>query len=183
MSGGKLRIVPMEERHLDGAAEVERRCFPMPWGKEALRQELQRGDLACYLVAETEDGQVVGFAGMWTAFDQAHVTTIGVLPEWRRKHVGERLLVALIEESRRRGAKTMTLEHRVSNIAARKLYDKYGFVEDGIRPRYYRDTNEDAVVRSIPDLNEKSFLARLRRNMRLLAKESSAEESRDRPGH
>ena len=169
-------IVPMEHHHLDGAAEVERVCFPTPWGREALRQELERGDTACYIVAQTPEGSVVGYAGMWTAFDQAHVTTIGVLPDWRRQHIGERMLVALIEESRRRGCKMMALEHRVSNAAAKPLYDKYGFVEDGIRPRYYRDTMEDAVVRSIPSLDDEGFLKILERNVRLLRERIESED-------
>jgi ribosomal-protein-alanine N-acetyltransferase len=78
--------------------------------------------------------------------DEAHVTTFAVEPAWRRRKVGERLLVALLDIALARGAREATLEVRLSNVAARRLYEKYGFRPVGIRPRYYSDNGEDALI-------------------------------------
>jgi ribosomal-protein-alanine N-acetyltransferase len=83
--------------------------------------------------------QIVGFAGMWVLFDEAHVTTIGVLPRHRGKGLGELMLIDLFEEAVRRGAEWLTLEVRVSNESAQALYRKYGFTRQGVRRRYYSD--------------------------------------------
>lgn len=89
---------------------------------------------------------ILGFAGMWLAFDEAHITTIGVEPEHRGRGLGELLLVAMFDEAFRRHTNWLTLEVRVSNEAAQALYLKYGFHEQGRRLRYYSDNNEDALI-------------------------------------
>lgn len=113
---------------------------------------------------------VVGFAGMWTAFDEAHVTTIAVDAPWRGHGLGELLLAALFDEAGRRGANWMTLEVRVSNEAAQALYRKWGFAVQGARRRYYSDNNEDAHImwsRAIADPGFRDHLATLRRGLLL----------------
>jgi len=108
---------------------------------------------------------VVGFAGMWTAFDEAHVTTIAVDGPYRGQGLGEVLLAALFDEADRRGATWMTLEVRVSNEAAQALYRKWGFAVQGTRRRYYSDNNEDAHImwsRALSDPDYRAELAVLR---------------------
>jgi ribosomal-protein-alanine N-acetyltransferase len=100
---------------------------------------------------------IVGFAGMWVLFDEAHVTTIGVQPRHRGKGLGELLLVTLFEEAARRGAEWLTLEVRVSNEAAQALYRKYGFTRQGVRRRYYSDNGEDAYIMWSPSLRTQEF--------------------------
>ena len=78
--------------------------------------------------------------------DEAHITTFAVHPRWRRQRIGERLLLALLDLARDRHAREATLEVRLSNLAARRLYEKYGFRPVGIRPRYYSDNGEDALI-------------------------------------
>jgi [ribosomal protein S18]-alanine N-acetyltransferase len=90
--------------------------------------------------------RIVGFAGFWHVFDEAHITTIAVDPDLRGRSLGELLLVTLIEEAIARGAGYLSLEVRVSNIAAIRLYEKYGFIIKGVRPKYYVDDGEDAYV-------------------------------------
>jgi [ribosomal protein S18]-alanine N-acetyltransferase len=100
-------------------------------------------------VAETatsRSSRIVGFAGFWHVFDEAHITTIAVDPDLRGRSLGELLLVALIEEAISRRAGYMSLEVRVSNIVAIRLYEKYGFTIKGVRPKYYVDDGEDAYV-------------------------------------
>ena len=89
---------------------------------------------------------IVGFAGMWHVLDEAHVTTIGVLPELQGRGLGELLFLNLIDEAIRREATWLTLEVRVSNYGAQQLYSKYGFSIQGKKPRYYTDNNEDAYI-------------------------------------
>ena len=98
---------------------------------------------------------------MWIILDEAHVTTIGVAPEFRGQGLGELLLIDLHEEALRRGAEWLTLEVRVSNDTAQSLYQKYGFTRQGIRRRYYSDNGEDAYIMWSPSINDPESVARL----------------------
>jgi ribosomal-protein-alanine N-acetyltransferase len=104
---------------------------------------------------------IAGFAGMWTVFDEAHITTIGVDPRHRGRGLGELLLLALVDEAVRRGATWLTLEVRVSNTVAQDLYRKYGFTVQGTRRRYYSDNGEDAYVMWSRSLRDPAYLARI----------------------
>ncbi|MEA2674756.1 MAG: [ribosomal protein S18]-alanine N-acetyltransferase [Chloroflexota bacterium] len=124
---------------------IERASFSVPWPDDAYRNELLTNRLASYVVARAGE-VVVGFAGLWVMVDEAHVTTFAVDPGWRRRGVGERLLLALLDIAVTRRAREATLEVRLSNMPARRLYEKYGFRPVGIRPRYYSDNGEDALI-------------------------------------
>jgi ribosomal-protein-alanine N-acetyltransferase len=100
---------------------------------------------------------------MWVLFDEAHVTTIGVLPNQRGKGLGELMLVELFEAAQARGAEWLTLEVRVSNTPAQALYEKYGFTRQGVRRRYYSDNGEDAYIMWSPSLRTESFREQLAR--------------------
>lgn len=104
---------------------------------------------------------ILGFAGMWIAFDEAHITTIGIDPDARGRGLGELLLVALIDEAFRRHANWLTLEVRVSNTAAQALYQKYGFHEQGRRKRYYSDNNEDALIMWSESLSDPDYQVKI----------------------
>ena len=86
--------------------------------------------------------------------DEAHITTFAVHPAWRRQRIGERLLLAFLDLARDRHAREATLEVRLSNLAARRLYEKYGFRPVGLRPRYYSDNNEDALIMTTESLDD-----------------------------
>ncbi|MCS7059742.1 MAG: ribosomal protein S18-alanine N-acetyltransferase [Anaerolineae bacterium] len=92
---------------------------------------------------------VVGYAGMWMLVDEAHISTIASHPAWRGRGIGELLLLSLIREAERRNAIFVTLEVRVSNTVAQRLYRKYQFEETGLRKRYYRDNGEDAIIMTV----------------------------------
>jgi ribosomal-protein-alanine N-acetyltransferase len=106
---------------------------------------------------------IAGFAGMWMAFDEAHVTTIGVDPRYRGFGFGELLLLCMVDEAMARGANWLTLEVRVSNDAAQTLYRKYGFTVQGTRKRYYSDNNEDALIMWSPALSDPALRALIER--------------------
>lgn len=112
---------------------------------------------------------IIGFAGMWQLFDEAHVTTIGVDLPYRGRGFGEAMLLKLLDEAVRRGANVMTLEVRVSNASAIKLYEKYGFTVHGTREHYYSDDGEDAYLMWSPSLRDDDYLASLTVHRRALA--------------
>ncbi len=156
----RVRVEPMRFDDLDAVYAIERASFTTPWPSHAYRSELQSNRLASYVVARAGD-EVVGFAGMWLMVDEAHVTTFAVHPAWRRVGIGERLIVALLDIAIARRASEATLEVRLSNLAARRLYEKVGFRPVGIRPRYYSDDQEDALIMTTPSLGDPALLARI----------------------
>jgi ribosomal-protein-alanine N-acetyltransferase len=141
---------------------IERASFSVPWPDDAYRNEIRTNRLASYVVARL-GGDVVGFAGIWVIVDEAHVTTFAVDPRFRRRGVGERLLLALLDLSVQRLAREATLEVRLSNLPARRLYEKYGFRPVGIRPRYYSDNGEDALIMTTEALSSAGMRDRLER--------------------
>jgi ribosomal-protein-alanine N-acetyltransferase len=124
---------------------IERESFPVPWPDYAFRQELESNRLAHYLVVHAGDA-IVGYGGLWMMVDEAHITTFAVLPDWRRRGIGGRLMLAMMRLAGDLGARVATLEVRLSNEAARLLYQRFGFRPVGIRPRYYSDNAEDALI-------------------------------------
>jgi [ribosomal protein S18]-alanine N-acetyltransferase len=148
-------VADMAMSDLAQVQEIERLSFSTPWPAYAFEQELRGNRLARYVVARAEvpDGErVVGFAGVWLMVDEAHITTFGVHPEWRRQGIGRRLLLRLAELAQELGARRMTLEVRVGNRAAQALYRSFGFAVTGRRQRYYTDDGEDAFVMTTPPL-------------------------------
>ncbi|MGE5708516.1 MAG: ribosomal protein S18-alanine N-acetyltransferase [Bacteroidota bacterium] len=137
-------IAPMREEDLPDVVAIERLCFGDRWSINAFRNEIENEN-GHYFVARAGD-QIVGYAGFWLILEEAHITTIAVHPECRGRRYGEKLLVALIDHAMEKGAKWLTLEVRVSNETAKKLYEKYGFQSLGRRKGYYQDNGEDALV-------------------------------------
>ena len=158
----KLRIEAMRLEDLDEVQAIEQASFSTPWPSNAYRSELMTNRLASYLVARIE-GRIVGCGGMWLMVDEAHITTFAVHPAWRRQRIGERLLLAFLDLARDRHAREATLEVRLSNLAARRLYEKYGFRPVGLRPRYYSDDNEDALIMTTVSLSDPAMRARVER--------------------
>jgi [ribosomal protein S18]-alanine N-acetyltransferase len=117
-----------------------------------------------------ESSSIIGFAGMWLAFDEAHITTIGVDPDQRGRGLGELLLICMFDEAIERGANWLTLEVRVTNAAAQALYRKYGFTAHGTRKRYYSDNNEDALIMWSPALGEPEYRAEVESRRAALAR-------------
>jgi len=157
-----VRIEPMTLDDLPAVHAIERASFFPTWPEDAYRNELLTNKLATYLVARL-DGVVVAFGGIWLMVDEAHITTFAVDPAWRRRSIGERLLVGLLDAAMARRAREATLEIRLSNVAARRLYEKYGFRPVGIRPRYYSDNGEDALIMTTESLDEPPMRERLAR--------------------
>ena len=113
---------------------------------------------------EAEMRAIVGYAGLWLMTDEAHVTTIAVDPDFQGNGLGEVLLVALIDRAKEIGARWLTLEVRVTNEVAQRLYEKYTFKEMGVRRRYYSDNGEDALVMWTDPVDSDAFQETLQRH-------------------
>jgi ribosomal-protein-alanine N-acetyltransferase len=146
-------VEPMRLDDIPAVHDIERRSFSAPWPAYAFEQELKGNRMARYLVARAGDA-VVGFAGVWMMVDEAHITTFGVHPDWRRQGVGRRLLLGVFELAEALRAARLTLEVRVSNAPAQALYRAFGFAVVGRRRAYYTDDGEDALVMTTPDLDD-----------------------------
>ncbi len=143
-----LSVRLLEERDLPVLLALEQEAFPDPWSMATWQRERQNA-LATWLVAETADGattQVIGYGGIWLVAGEAQVMRVAVRKNLRGRGLGLRLARALLIKAWELGAEAITLEVRESNQAARAVYEKCGFTSVGIRPHYYEDNHEGAVI-------------------------------------
>lgn len=143
-----LVIRPMRSEDVTIVAEIDRLSFSLPWSERAFCYEIRENPTARPWVAEWR-GCVVGMLVLWLVLDEAHIATLAVHPDYRRRGIGARLLTTALEAARAEGAKRAFLEVRASNLAAQAMYAKLGFVADGRRLHYYKDNGEDAVLMSL----------------------------------
>ena len=134
----------MVQADLTDVLEISTLSLKESWSLDSFSKELTN-PLAKYIVAKNKD-RIIGFAGIWIIVDEGHITNIAVHPDYRKNGIGSKLVNSLIENSKQWGCNALTLEVRASNIAAQRLYKKYGFEEEGIRKNYYNDNNEDAII-------------------------------------
>ncbi|MBS7344868.1 MAG: ribosomal protein S18-alanine N-acetyltransferase [Caryophanon sp.] len=125
--------------------DIEVATFPTPWTLDSFYYEMNENQYAHYLVAE-EDGQLVGFCGLWNVIDAAQITNVAVIEAMRGRGVGEALMREAMRLSKEAGMDVMSLEVRVTNTVAQNLYRKLGFQDGGLRKNYYADNGEDALV-------------------------------------
>jgi len=145
MNRERLVFRSMTMNDIAAIVAIEQEAFTTPWTEEAFINELTNNLFARYMIMEYE-GQIIGYGGMWIIIDEAHVTNIAVLADYRGLGLGEKLLTELQRTAAFLGATKMTLEVRVSNQVAQSLYRKLGFEASGIRPAYYSDNLEDALI-------------------------------------
>ena len=151
----------MRRRHLKGVMAIERQVYPRPWSPNLFLSEMRQGRNRAYLVA-TIEAEVVGYAGLLCYGDEAHVTTIAVDPDQQRKKIGMRLLYELIERARDMGAVAVSLEVRVTNWGAQRMYGRFGFRPIGVRKNYYQEIGEDALVMWTDDIRTPEYSRLLR---------------------
>jgi ribosomal-protein-alanine N-acetyltransferase len=139
---------------------IDEASFPRPWPAAAYEHELAKDDAAAvWLVARVapQGGarrSVAGFGGLWIAADEGHICQLAVGPAWRRRGIGGALVRALMVEAVARMCAFVTLEVRASNVAAQRLYERFGFAAAGVRRGYYSDNGEDALILTTPPLSE-----------------------------
>ncbi len=143
-----VTIRPMEDADIPAVQALDRLAFTTPWPPSAYAHELHHSPHSRLWVAEVE-GRVVGFVVLWLVVDEAHVATLAVHPDFRRRGIARRLLETLLAAAREAGARLATLEVRAGNLPAQALYRRYGFQEVGRRPKYYTDNGEDALIMTV----------------------------------
>lgn len=131
--------------------DLETKTFATPWSMESFINEMERNRCARYLVAERQ-GEILAYAGAWLIFEEGHIINVAVRASERGKGIGRTLIQALIRYSANLGVQYMTLEVRKSNVAAQNLYRSLGFLDVGVRKRYYEDNGEDALLMVCQDM-------------------------------
>lgn len=146
MSLSEICISQMTVEDIPEVSRIEALAYgEHHWSKDSFYSEINN-KVAKYYTAKLPDGKILGYAGIWHIVDEAHITTIAVDPLYYRNYIGEALIVKSLEDCYNEFIKYITLEVRVSNIPAIKLYEKYGFKSLGTRKGYYQDNNEDALI-------------------------------------
>lgn len=137
---------------IDRVIEIDRMSFSLPWPERSFRFELTDNPASRCWVAEV-DGKLVGMVVSWLIVDEVHVATIATHPDFRRQGIAKRLLSYTLRELRNEGAQSSFLEVRASNYGAQDMYRKFGYEESGVRPRYYKDNDEDALLMTLESLD------------------------------
>lgn len=154
----------MRRRHLRGVMAIERQVYPRPWSPNLFLSEMSESRNRCYLVARM-DREVVGYAGMICYGDEAHVTNIAVDPMHHRCKIASRLLHDVVRQAVEMGAQAVSLEVRVTNWGAQRLYGRFGFRPVGVRKNYYQEINEDALIMWLDDIRGVAYDRKLRELM------------------
>ena len=144
MMNDELVIRQMSDADVEAVAKIEEATFSMPWKPDDFR-DMIRWDNMTYLVAEL-GGMIIGGAGMRNILGDGEITNVAILSKYRGMGYGKRLIAALLKAGRELGAKDFTLEVRVSNTPAIRLYESLGFVSEGVRPNFYERPTEDALI-------------------------------------
>lgn len=139
-----IDILPMTHTHVSQIAQLEKQCFSDPWSENSISSELSN-ELSLWLVAVDEE-EVVGYVGSQSVPPEADVMNLAVSTAYRRQGIAQNLLKELIHRLCEDGITSLALEVRLSNTAARCLYESFGFVEVGRRPKYYVNPTEDALI-------------------------------------
>lgn len=139
-----VKIAPMDRSHLEQIAAIERACFSMPWSEAMLAEELYN-DTASFLVAQEDDGTVLGYAGLHAVLDEGYIDNVAVREDCRRQGIARRLVEVYCRFAQANLA-FLSLEVRASNEGAIALYTSLGFLQEGRRPGYYDRPREDALI-------------------------------------
>ena len=151
-----LEISRMKRRHLKGVMAIERQVYPRPWSPSLFMSEMSETSNRSYVVAKL-GRDVVAYGGVICYGDEAHITTIAVDPSHHRRKIGTRLMYELLTEAIALGARAISLEVRMSNWGAQRMYGRFGFRPVGVRKGYYQETSEDALVMWVDDVHSPEY--------------------------
>lgn len=139
-----LTFSQIKESDAKELAKLDEQCFCVPWSENSFLNDANN-PIAEYVIARIDD-KIVGYAGFWQVLDEAQITNIAVLKEFRRQKIAQKMLVYLIEKAKAKKLKILSLEVRESNIAAINLYSGLNFKKVGIRKNYYKNPTENAIL-------------------------------------
>lgn len=134
----------MAPQDIDEIMAIEQEAFSMPWSKESYLAEL-KNHFAYYTVCDV-GGKIAGYGGIWIVFEEAHITNVAVSAEYRRQGIGAAIMLELEKQAREKKALRILLEVRPSNGPALKTYRKLNYLPNNVRPEYYSDNGEDALI-------------------------------------
>ena len=137
---------------VDQVVAIDVASFPLPWPPRSFHFELTDNTASRSWVAEL-DKQIVGMIVAWLIVDEIHIATFAIHSDFRKQGIGEKLLIHTLKSAKDEGAVKSFLEVRESNHAAREMYKKFGYIEDGVRKRYYKDNYEDAILMTLEHIN------------------------------
>lgn len=187
---GTVRLEPLRPRHLRQVLDIEQAVYPRPWTSGLFLSELELVDSRRYYVAmdrgprrglRPRATRVVGYGGVMVQVGEAHIATLAVHPAEHRRKVASRLLLQLLADARAMGAEAATLEVRAANAGAQRLYHGFGFAPVGVRPRYYAETGEDALIMWLHGLQGAEVAERLSAQARRLDDPGGASGAPDLP--
>lgn len=145
-----LRFETLDAGHIPAILEIEKEANGAPWSEKSFQNELSHPH--GFFLVGLEMGTPVAYGGIWMVIDEAHIITLAVHNDHRRRGIGEKLMTRLLHEAVKRGAQCASLEVRASNEPAMRLYEKFGFARAAVRKAYYPDNKEDAVIMWLYDL-------------------------------
>lgn len=142
-----VKIKRMTPEDVEQVMLIEEVSYPKHhWSKDAFYNELANKLAHYYCVIESKTNTIIGYIGFWQIFEEAHITTLAIHPDYRNKQIAHILLITLFDDCYKEMIKYVTLEVRESNIAAIALYEKFGFTSIGQRKNYYQDNGENALI-------------------------------------
>lgn len=142
-------VEPMQVSDLEAVLEIGRLSFPAPWSAEVFHEEMARGWACLDVLRRARGGRAIAYSNYWQVADELHLLNVATHPEERRGGCASLLLEHMLTLGRRRGFRLVTLEVRRSNEVAQRLYRRFAFRSVGVRPSYYADNQEDAVVMTL----------------------------------
>ncbi|MEK7433608.1 MAG: ribosomal protein S18-alanine N-acetyltransferase [Cyanobacteriota bacterium] len=137
-------INKMTIEDIDIVSKIEKLCFGEGWTPTPFDKELKRGDCSYFIAREND--KIVGYSGTWLILEELHIIIIAVIPDFRERKIGQKLLINLLKDGVKNGAKWSTLEVKSTNIPAQKMYEKFGFAVKGVRKKYYHQDGQDAFI-------------------------------------
>lgn len=142
----KVTVSKITTEDVDKVYQIEEIIHPdHHWSKDSFYNEISN-NLATYYCVKDESNTILGFVGTWMIVDEAHITTFGVHPDFRRLQLGQVLMIQVLKNCYKNMVKYVTLEVRESNIPAISLYKKFLFESIGVRKNYYQDNGENALI-------------------------------------
>lgn len=142
----KLIFDKMKAKDLEEVLTIEQDSFSHPWTRGMFLQEINVALSHFFVARVLPSREMIGYAGFWQVVDELHLVNLAVNPVYRRQKAGEKLLSYVLAYGKALGLKRATLEVRISNLAAQKLYEEAGFKAVAMRKGYYSDTQEDAII-------------------------------------
>ena len=147
-----FEIAPATADMLSAILTLEETCFSAPWTRKMMEAELTGNQFARFLVARDAVGDIVGYHCFWIVFEELRLMNLAVSESMRRKGIARALVTEALRMGLDQSASRAVLEVRASNRAAHSLYHRMGFVQVSIRPKYYSNPNEDAVLMQMEPL-------------------------------